>query len=84
MKIRQILKLIYGKRLINSNIELVSSGNKMNSMRNTEQGIIDSVVDLFCLSYCQKLVGFKVGTFFDSAIKMSNLNKNDVYYIPLE
>ena len=70
--------------MITSNIKLSPNENKINAMRNTEQGIIDSVVDLFCLSYCQKLIGFKIGTFFYSAIEMSNLTKDDVYYIPLE
>ena len=75
--------------MINSNIKLLENkkfdiSKLTNPLRNTEQGIIDSVVDLFCLSYCQKLVGFKIGTFFDSAIKMSNLTHDDVYYIPLE
>ena len=75
--------------MITSNIKLLKNENfdiskSTNPLRNTEQGIIDSVVDLFCLSYCQKLIGFKIGTFFYSAIEMSNLKKDDIYYIPLE
>ena len=89
VEIRNILKKIYRKKIITSNIKLLKNKNfdiskSTNPLRNTEQGIIDSVVDLFCLSYCQKLIGFKISTFFYSAVEMSNLKKEDVYYIPLE
>ena len=79
LKAREMLTQKFKDKIITQKIKL-SSTNKFNSeIRNTEIGIINSVVDLFCLSYCNILVGFDASSFFRMAINMSNTDK--IFYI---
>ena len=65
-----------------NNILTENNNNKINIIRNTQNGMIDAIVELFILAYSDIILYLNLkSTFTKSAIKIGNIQKNKQFLI---
>lgn len=65
-----------------NNILTENNNNKINIIRNTQNGMIDAIVELFILAYSDIILCLNLkSTFTKSAIKIGNIQKNKQFLI---